>query len=258
MKHQQMYAVSVRTKSDHRTFTLIEVLVVISIISLLISILIPALQKARAASRTVACLSNQRQLGVASSAYMADFKDWMPRSHQWDTSWNQPVQWRDEISNYMNYDNRNYQFTLTLTKGVYRCPSFDLEFERERYTEGGYGWNYTYAGDQETGATWSNGTLVTGSRLRQRRDTFLKPGLTAMLGDADDRDSLGVKQSGNTSNAAHYSQLVLPNSYPNNVGDRHSDGLNILWVDMHGSTMNHDAMTQGRDGDVRYYYRKDK
>ena len=131
-------------------------------------------------------------------------------------------------------------------------------FERERYTEGGYGWNYSYAGDQETGSRWSNGDLVTEERLRQRRDTFLKPSLTALLGDGDDRDSLGVLQSGETAYAAHYSQLVLPDKYPNNVSDRHSDGLNVLWVDMHCSTMNHDEMTQGRDGDVRYYYRKEK
>ena len=48
-----------------KAFTLIEVLVVISIISLLISILLPALSSARAAARDLKCKTQLRQIGTA-------------------------------------------------------------------------------------------------------------------------------------------------------------------------------------------------
>jgi len=61
-----------RTVAVQTGFTLIELLVVISIIVLLVSVLLPALAKARDAAKAISCASNLRQIGIASHAYAND------------------------------------------------------------------------------------------------------------------------------------------------------------------------------------------
>ncbi|MEM9414684.1 MAG: prepilin-type N-terminal cleavage/methylation domain-containing protein [Planctomycetota bacterium] len=61
-----------------RAFTLVELLVVISIIALLVAILLPALGAAKTSAKNLQCTSNLHQIGIGALSYAADFKDILP------------------------------------------------------------------------------------------------------------------------------------------------------------------------------------
>src|SRR5580692_6793457 len=67
--------------SRRKAFTLVELLVVIGIIALLISILLPALGKAREAANTLKCASNLHSISEGIGIYIVDYKGVFPPSN---------------------------------------------------------------------------------------------------------------------------------------------------------------------------------
>ncbi len=77
MHHQAVFKGLVLMKSK-RAFTLVELLVVVSIIALLISILLPSLNKAREQARAVKCLANLHSQGLAIQTYGSEYLGTLP------------------------------------------------------------------------------------------------------------------------------------------------------------------------------------
>jgi len=67
-------------KSRAKGFTLIELLVVIAIISILAAILFPVFARARENARRASCMSNLKQMGIATMMYTQDYDERYPQS----------------------------------------------------------------------------------------------------------------------------------------------------------------------------------
>jgi prepilin-type N-terminal cleavage/methylation domain-containing protein/prepilin-type processing-associated H-X9-DG protein len=169
-----------------KAFSLVELLVVISIIALLGSVLMPALVAARAQGRQVVCKSNIRQLHLANVGYASENEgSYVPAAldifsankHRWHGV-------RDNINS--PFDSARGPLAAYLgNSGVKRCPEYvdfrhgdpwDWDFEDGC---GGYGYNMTYIGSR----IWESSYEDEKCRVTTKDFEVRKPAETLMFAD---------------------------------------------------------------------------
>jgi prepilin-type processing-associated H-X9-DG protein/prepilin-type N-terminal cleavage/methylation domain-containing protein len=128
------------TKSRPRAFTLVEVLVVISIIGILVALLLPAVQAAREAARRAQCTNNLKQIGLSlhnyegmhrslPSGYVSNFRD---DGSDTGPGWGWAVMLLPLVEQRPLFDSLNFSLPIESpsnltsrlpTIGAYLCPS---------------------------------------------------------------------------------------------------------------------------------------
>ncbi|MEX0746120.1 MAG: DUF1559 domain-containing protein [Phycisphaeraceae bacterium] len=247
-------------------FTLIELLVVISIIALLIGILLPALGKARVVARSMASLSNVRQMGIALTAYTTESDGYMPmHSSSSDASHpafaNPRTRWPDHLFPYLP----NTEIYLSPMLSTGELERFKKVFAHTAGTgdeqhHGGYGYNFQYMGNArwnptlhariDSDVTASASTVVVGDTAGSRGgNASNEPGTGSEAIYVIDPPLPGLR---NGSWAAHPSgtRAYYPgSSQPEPNGDaesyvwrsfpaeRNNGAANFFFADGHGEAM---------------------
>lgn len=107
-----------RTFQSRRSFTLIEVLVVITIISVLAALLVPSLQSSRENAKWITCINNLRQIGIAVALY-GDERGHYPWAFEGGTDWSYTIQPYLQKANGLTYGTTQHN----MRSPVIQCPT---------------------------------------------------------------------------------------------------------------------------------------
>lgn len=111
-----------RTGSGLTAFTLIELLVVIAVISILASLLLPALKSVKAAGKEICCVNNEKQTGLNLMEYSSDFNGWIVSSNSPLMDGGNRTNWARTIAaQYL------YPGSLPISGTVFSCPADDIQ-----------------------------------------------------------------------------------------------------------------------------------
>jgi prepilin-type N-terminal cleavage/methylation domain-containing protein/prepilin-type processing-associated H-X9-DG protein len=151
-----------------RGFTLVELLVVIGIIAVLMSILLPALNRARESAKAVTCASNLKQIGIAFAMYVNDNNDFTPNfiyNPSPDPQIPGELQWSHALWRYLAARPTGVGVTgmEEMKQTVFFCPS--AKSSRQRFV----GWGATPCSYMPNSAVMNHNYWDSVQRIRHRK-----------------------------------------------------------------------------------------
>lgn len=204
-------------------FTLIELLVVIAIIAILAALLLPALARAKEASKRAACLSNLHQMGIGMLLYADDNDGALPRG-------NDPIWWQVLAPQLGGRQTTDYAKVR-----IYTCPSYPDKQQLICYVVNA--WQFSSPTDPV-------GSELTGLTRLSR---FQRPSQTVYLADNESGSWRPVITATTPASSALLNDVWSPDHLPYRAGSssvnperrvalaRHGSGSALLFFDGHSA-----------------------
>jgi len=207
-----------------RAFTLIELLVVIGIISILASLLLPAVVRAKQAAHKIKCISQLRQVGFALQMYADEHEGEYPPRHGGMNSWIFTLK----------------PYYLDSAENILQCPS-DRFFLKRSYIING--WNDFFEAVlspadyvQYTNWNWPRGMPESGIRDPSETITFGEKASDSMhvhmdfhQGNGNDLEELEHKRHGRGSNFAFADSSVRFLPYGRSINPLNLWAVTDVW-----------------------------